>query len=149
MRTTKEVQVKTVHGPTTFTLVSVGGMTGGRMLVAYGPKLLAAFDLIKNVAPHLANGGKAPTQQELLASVMKLDVSAVAKVLSQLSADDFEGIACALLFGAQGIFTSESDPTQKGKCDLNTRADLDAVFSGRVFDLFKLLGEAIALNYRF
>lgn len=140
MRQNLEETFNTSRGRITFHLTQLGGIHAGRVLVRIGPHIpkllgtLSAFDL-----KSLAN----PEALKKL-DLSKLDFTAIGKAIADITPDEFERLTIELLSGS---FATAHDPEGTPvRLDL-TRGNVDQLFVGHVWDLFKLLGFAIKVNF--
>lgn len=146
MRKTIQVEIETDLGPGTIHITQIGGLIAAKMLVQQAPTLIQAADMIKGLdLKAIKAAGSAEAKVE---AVKKLDISKFAPMLAALKPDEFELIALTLLRGAYAVVEVDSQGGRK-KIDILGAKDLDQLFTGQVWGLFKVIGSAVALNFGF
>jgi hypothetical protein len=118
MREIKPIKFVTVHGPSEFHLQQMGGMQAGLLLI----------ELAKKAGPALG----------ALANPSDLDVAIVGKLVAAIEPEDFESLCKKILLGRVSFGGEFSD--------LDSTL-VDQMFAGSVENLFKLVWEALQLNY--
>lgn len=146
MRTVTEKKFETFLGPYTFTLQQLGGRQAGKLFVRVGPHIprligsIASLD-IKTLKD---SNGKMTVDGLKKLDLSKLNFPALGEALAKVSPEDFDQITCELLKG--GIAIGQSADGEEQKLDLDP-ATVDQLFRGKVWELFKLVGFAIEVNY--
>lgn len=148
MRTSHEELIQTSQGKLTFHLTQLGGMAAGRALVRVAPhlpKLFSSFAKLNLAELKELKDAQSLKKLDLSKITSKLDFAAIGDALANLAPEDFEKLTLELLAGSFAVSTDERTGEQI-KLDL-TRGTLDTLFAGHVWDLFKLIGCAVSLNY--
>ena len=142
MRKTETATLRTVHGPLTFHVRQIDGVQAGRVFLQIAPLVPA---IVKAIA---GTGLKAEDLKDAARlkaiDLTKVDLQSIGALLSSLTPDTFEAVLVALLSGS--LATGTSDQGEPLKIELN-RSTAGALFAGQVWELFKLLGLALRLNY--
>lgn len=141
MRTTEEQSFETSRGRLTFHVTQLGGIAASKVLV----KLLPLVPRLVNALQGIALKDLANAEALKKMDLSKVDFAAVAQTLASVTPEDFEQISGALLMGcfAVGEDAQSGEPV---KIDLNVRT-LDPLFAGCVWELFKLVGFALKVNF--
>lgn len=146
MRLTKETTQNTSNGPTRFEITQLGGIQAGRTLVAILPLIPQFMSLLPKDLK--LDDFKDPEKRK--AALLKFDLSRIdwakiGSVVASLTPDEFDRVTVDLL-SPSIAFARDPNSGDELKLAL-TRANLDQLFAGHVWDLFALVGFALSLNY--
>lgn len=146
MRTTKETTCNTASGVLTFHVTQLGGVRAGKTLI----RILPLIPQLLTLLPKDFKLSELKNPEAIRAKLFTLDLSlidfkAIGEVLANLTPDEFEHVTNALLGDA---FAIGRDPNtgEEFRATL-TPGQLDQLFAGHVWDLFRLVGFALSLNY--
>lgn len=142
MRTTHEERFNTSRGCFIFYVSQLGGLAAGKTLVRIAPLIPQLVKVFAGVELKSLTGGAEALKKF---DLNKLDLGALGSAIASLPPDEFERLAVELLAGSFGVGT-DSTSGEDVRIDL-TKNMIDQLFVGQVWELFKLIGFAIKVNY--
>lgn len=147
MRATQEETFTTSRGRFTFHVTQLGGIAAGRMAIRVGPLLPKIFGAIASGLDlkKLQEGGGMTLDKLKKIDLSKLDLAGIGSALASITPTDFDQLTVELLSGGIAVGT-DSESGEQTKIELN-RAAIDALFTGQVWELFKLVGFAAKINF--